>query len=68
MSLDDIGVGSAQHIPMELLQAMTGMKLVHVVYKGITPAFNDLLAGQVPIRAGDTLAASVRSEAMAGRG
>lgn len=43
------GVGSAQHIPMELLQAMTGVKLVHVVYKGITPAFNDLLAGQVPI-------------------
>ena len=43
------GVGSAQHIPMELLQAMTGMKLVHVVYKGITPAFNDLVAGQVPI-------------------
>lgn len=43
------GVGSAQHIPMELLQSMTGMKLVHVVYKGITPAFNDLVAGQVPI-------------------
>jgi tripartite-type tricarboxylate transporter receptor subunit TctC len=43
------GVGSAQHIPMELLQAMTGTKLVHVVYKGITPAFNDVLAGQVPI-------------------
>ena len=43
------GVGSAQHIPMELLQSMTGMKLTHVVYKGITPAFNDLLAGQVPI-------------------
>ena len=43
------GVGSAQHIPMELLQAMTGMKLVHVVYKGITPAFNDVLAGQVPM-------------------
>jgi tripartite-type tricarboxylate transporter receptor subunit TctC len=43
------GVGSAQHIPMELLQSMTGMKLVHVAYKGITPAFNDLVAGQVPI-------------------
>src|SRR4051812_18204631 len=43
------GVGSAQHIPMELLQAMAGIKLVHVVYKGITPAFNDLVAGQVPI-------------------
>jgi tripartite-type tricarboxylate transporter receptor subunit TctC len=43
------GVGSAQHIPMALLEAMTGIKLVHVAYKGITPAFNDVLAGQVPI-------------------
>ena len=43
------GIGSAQHIPMELLQAMTGIKLVHVVYKGVTPAFNDVLAGQVPM-------------------
>ncbi len=43
------GVGSAQHIPMELLQAMTGIKLVHVAYKGLTPAFNDVLAGQMPM-------------------
>ena len=43
------GVGSAQHIPMELLQSMTGIKLVHVAYKGLTPAFNDVLAGQVPM-------------------
>jgi tripartite-type tricarboxylate transporter receptor subunit TctC len=43
------GVGSAQHIPMELLQAMTGIKLTHLAYKGITPAFNDVMAGQVPM-------------------
>ena len=43
------GVGSAQHIPMELLQAMTGIKLEHLAYKGITPAFNDVVAGQVPM-------------------
>ncbi len=43
------GVGSAQHIPMELLQAMSGIKLTHLAYKGITPAFNDVLAGQVPM-------------------
>jgi tripartite-type tricarboxylate transporter receptor subunit TctC len=43
------GIGSAQHIPMELLEAMTGIRLVHIAYKGITPAFNDVLAGQVPI-------------------
>ncbi len=43
------GVGSAQHIPMELLQSMTGVRLVHIAYKGVTPAFNDVLAGQVPM-------------------
>ncbi len=43
------GVGSAQHIPMELLQSMTGIKVVHLAYKGVTPAFNDVMAGQVPM-------------------
>ena len=43
------GVGSAQHIPMEMLKAMTGINIVHVSYKGLTPAFNDVLAGQVPM-------------------
>ena len=43
------GVGSAQHIPMEMLKTMTGMSIVHVVYKGLTPAFNDVMAGQVPM-------------------
>jgi tripartite-type tricarboxylate transporter receptor subunit TctC len=43
------GVGSAQHVPMEMLKAMTGIDIVHVSYKGLTPAFNDVLAGQVPM-------------------
>ena len=43
------GVGSAQHIPMEMLKAMTGINIVHISYKGLTPAFNDVLAGQVPV-------------------
>jgi len=43
------GVGSAQHIPMEMLKSMTGVNIVHVAYKGLTPAFNDVVAGQVPI-------------------
>lgn len=43
------GVGSAQHVPMEMLKAMTGINIVHVSYKGLTPAFNDVLAGQVPM-------------------
>lgn len=40
------GVGNLQHLAMEYLQSITGMKLVHIPYKGAAPAFVDLLAGQ----------------------
>ena len=43
------GVGSAQHVPMELLKSMSGVSIVHVAYKGLTPAFNDVVAGHVPM-------------------
>ena len=43
------GVGSAQHIPMEMLKMMTGINVLHVPYKGLAAAFNDTLAGQIPM-------------------
>ena len=43
------GNGSAQHLPMEMLRLATGINLVHVPYKGLGPAFNDVLGGQVPV-------------------
>ncbi|HZN22960.1 MAG TPA: tripartite tricarboxylate transporter substrate binding protein [Burkholderiales bacterium] len=43
------GVGSAQHVPMELLRSLTGIEIVHIAYKGLTPAFNDVVAGHVPM-------------------
>ena len=43
------GVGSAGHLPMELLQSATGVKLVHVPYKGNGPALVDLISGQIQV-------------------
>lgn len=40
------GVASPQHLAMELLASMAGVKLQHITYRGTTPAVNDLLGGQ----------------------
>ena len=43
------GIGATGHLAGELLQMMTGIKLVHVPYRGNAPALTDLIAGQVQI-------------------
>ncbi len=43
------GNGSGQHLFMALLASMTGMRLVHVPYKGSGQATADLLGGQVAV-------------------
>jgi tripartite-type tricarboxylate transporter receptor subunit TctC len=43
------GVGSGNHIFGELFQSATGVKLVHVPYRGAAPALVDLLAGQMHV-------------------
>jgi tripartite-type tricarboxylate transporter receptor subunit TctC len=41
------GVGSLPHLALELFQQTTGIKVVHVPYRGAAPAVTDLLGGQV---------------------
>jgi tripartite-type tricarboxylate transporter receptor subunit TctC len=43
------GSGTLNHLTVELLAYRTGMKLVHVPYKGAGPALNDLLGGHIGV-------------------
>ncbi|MGQ3165173.1 MAG: Bug family tripartite tricarboxylate transporter substrate binding protein [Hydrogenophaga sp.] len=46
LSYGSAGQGSLTHLTMELLKQETGMFLLHIPYRGIAPAINDLLGGQ----------------------
>jgi len=47
LSFASPGAGSQAHLAGELLALNSGVQLLHVPYKGIGPALNDLLGGQV---------------------
>jgi tripartite-type tricarboxylate transporter receptor subunit TctC len=49
ISMASAGVGGPQHLAGELFKSMTGLNLVHVPYRGSTPAVADMLAGQVQL-------------------
>jgi tripartite-type tricarboxylate transporter receptor subunit TctC len=41
------GTGTPNHLGCELLKSMAGINFVHVPYKGATPGFTDVVAGQM---------------------
>src|SRR6478609_7481485 len=43
------GNGSTHHLSGELLKTMAGIDMVHIPYKGTTPALSALLAGEVSV-------------------
>lgn len=48
LSVASGGIGTAQHLSLEIFMSMTGTSMVYVPYKGSGPALTDLLGGQVP--------------------
>ena len=44
-----VGVGSPNHLGMELLKTMSGIDIVHIPYKGSAPAVLDLMSGSVSV-------------------
>ena len=47
------GNGSSAHMSMELFKAMSGVDILHVPYKGSSPALTDVMAGQVAVFIGN---------------
>lgn len=49
MNFASAGVGTSPHLSMELFLSMTGLKMVHVPYKGSGPAVIDMVSGYVSV-------------------
>jgi tripartite-type tricarboxylate transporter receptor subunit TctC len=53
------GIGTTSHLTAELFSSRTGIKMVHVPYRGTAPAINDLIASQVDLMFSE-LASAIR--------
>ena len=42
------GLGSPHHLVGEMFREQSGLKLIHVPYKGVAPGVQDLVGGQIP--------------------
>jgi tripartite-type tricarboxylate transporter receptor subunit TctC len=49
INMASAGTGSTSHLCGELFMYLTGTKLLHVPYRGTSPALADLMAGQVQV-------------------
>ena len=49
LSYGSMGSGNYNHISMEQLKQLAGIDIVHVPYKGSSPALTDLLSGQIAV-------------------
>jgi tripartite-type tricarboxylate transporter receptor subunit TctC len=47
LSFGSAGTGSTTYLGIRMLEEKTGAKFLHIPYKGVAPAYQDLLAGQI---------------------
>ena len=49
LNFGSAGNGVPSHLSMELFKLMSGTDLTHVPYKGMAPAMNDVISGQIQV-------------------
>jgi tripartite-type tricarboxylate transporter receptor subunit TctC len=49
INMGSAGTGGINHVLGELFEAMTGVNMLHVPYRGAAPAITDLLGGQIQV-------------------
>ncbi len=55
LNFGSAGIGSASHLACLLLNARLGGKSKHIPYRGVAPAMNDLVAGQIDFMCDQTV-------------
>lgn len=49
LSYSSVGIGSSSHLGGELFNLMAGVEMVHIPYKGTSPAMIDLVGGRIDL-------------------
>lgn len=55
LSFGSSGIGSAGHAGLEYIKAAADVDIIHVPYKGIGPALNDMIGGQLHLAFASTI-------------
>jgi tripartite-type tricarboxylate transporter receptor subunit TctC len=61
LNFGSTGTGGLSHLAGEMFNSMTGVKTVHIPYKGTAPALTDLLGGQIQMMFNDTSIPHIKS-------
>lgn len=63
MTYSSAGIGTNPHFAMELLKSMAGIEVRHVPYRGVAPAINAAVAGDVDLSISNMLSGKPQVEA-----